>query len=245
MSIRNLQSQPPLHADPIPGQEAQPSTWDRTPSSGENRSNESLLFAEVSLPVEITRLVVLVPDQGGDDANLSRKIWLFATTRHLQVLLLGMVSGPESEYRVARHLTTLIAMTRDNHLEIDTQLVYGHSWVKVLPPLLQPGDMIACPSKPRKVNFIGKRLTLADELTAVLGNPVYPLNRSTIENDPALPEWLRQGIYWLGVIAVLGSFLVLEHSVDQAMIGVTGRLVLIGVVLVELVVLFFWSALLG
>lgn len=121
-------------------------------------------------PVDVTRLLVLVPNRGFDTTELARIIWNLAAPCCLPVLYLSL-GGQESGVRL--RVITLASLTRDERVNVDIVVTAGANWVRAAREALRPGDIVICFSDQLiRVQGMGVR-PLYDVLERVLHVPVY------------------------------------------------------------------------
>jgi len=51
------------------------------------------------------------------------------------VLLVSLVQAPGDEFHALRRITSIASITRDSWVKVETQVLFGRSWVKAVKPL--------------------------------------------------------------------------------------------------------------
>ena len=131
-----------------------------------------------NLPSPATRLIVLVSPASTDEMPLARRIWTLALKARSEVLYVALVRDADEESRARRSLALLTSITRDDRLRVSSQAIFGSSWLKVLRPLVQPGDVIVCLADQTVKRFGRSAVPLSEHLIAKLGAVVHVLDGS-------------------------------------------------------------------
>lgn len=129
-----------------------------------------------NLPSPATRLIVLVSPASIDEMPLARRIWTLALKAHSDVLYVALVRDADEESRARRSLALLTSLTRDDRLHVSSQAIFGSSWLKVLRPLVQSGDVIVCLADQTVTRFGRSAVPLSQHLIARFGEVVYVLD---------------------------------------------------------------------
>ncbi|MEW5987175.1 MAG: hypothetical protein AB1791_11115, partial [Chloroflexota bacterium] len=89
------------------------------------------------------RLVVLVasPDTPYD---LAREVWNLAAPHRLDVLFVALTRRRSERGVLQRLLVSLAAVTRDDHVPVETHLQERGSWLQTVQAVWRPGDLIVC-----------------------------------------------------------------------------------------------------
>jgi hypothetical protein len=194
---------------------------------------------------DFNRLVVLLPDLEADENKLSRQIYALAIDHKLDVLLVSLVNDPGNEYRALRRMTSIAAIIRDAWVNVETQVLFGHNWIKAIKPILQPGDLIICSEGQTTSYHLIQRKPLALTLSTALHRPVHIIPYY-FEPEPSLwPTWIKRLPYWIGVAVILVGFFFIETDVSHAIRDWVGQLTLLLMVLVEAGIIFGWTLVAG
>jgi hypothetical protein len=203
-------------------------------------TGEVLSPNELSAPASVKRLVVLVPDQVIGEGRLAKRIWLLASARRLDILLVTKVSDSTYEMAARRQLASLASSLYDAWFKVDVKVVYQDSWVDALHEVIQLGDMIVCHSE--QISPYGKlrdrslKLVLAEEFS----NPVFLLSGFSEQEKPlSIIRWPKQAIAWGGFLLILVVFSLIEFRIDQLVTGTLGQLLLIVILIVEFGLIWF------
>jgi len=199
---------------------------------------------ESELPPLAHRLVVLVPDAEVDEARLARTIWTLAAPHGLPVLFLGLGSNPATEFSARRRLTLLAAMTRDNHVPVETRFKFDADWLPAVREVWRADDLIVCHAEQTLSGWSLGRQPLGWSLVSKLRGAVYILNG--FYSPLALPPPNGNRRYaWLSLpLTTALVFFGIQVWVDQRTQGLgwinTG--LLISLVLIEFGLIWLWNS---
>ena len=205
----------------------------------------AIALTDHSALLSVKRLIVIVPEEDVDEAQLSRQIWSLAANYHLDVLLISKVTNTDESMSARRRLTTIAAMTRDSHFKVEKQVVFSNRWDQALRPYWQQSDMILCPAEKTIENLFGKTTPLSQALSVHFKAPVYTFGGLYKPSTRHLPSWLRQIPFWLGFLIIISIFFYIEADVDQSIHGWVGQTLLIMVMLVEIGLIYVWNLITG
>lgn len=198
-----------------------------------------LLPADVPLP-PARRLVVLVPDGNVDESGLAACIWSLASPRGLEVLLLGTLRRPQEQFRARRRLVAIGAITRDDTVHVDIELLLDQGWQQAVRRVWRPGDLIVCHSELMVAAGLGRR-PLSQALLHSLAAPVYVVSGFY----PDLPDERVSGLVrlgaWIPPVAIVLAFLGLQMRLTEATTGTLQTVMLIFTVLVEFILIAAWE----
>ena len=193
----------------------------------------------------IKRLVILIPDLDAEEARLSHYIWSLAAPQQMEVLLVSLVQAPEDEFHALRRLTSIAAITRDAWVKVDTQVLFGSSWVKAVRPLLGQDDLLVCPTGQTAAVGWGKKVSLEAALSSAIKKPVHVIPSFFQTSPQPRLDWVRRLPFWIGLAIILASFFLLEVDVNRSITDWTGQVILIGLILVEAGLLYGWASITG
>jgi hypothetical protein len=205
----------------------------------------SLIYEEgMTLPA-VKRLVVLVPNQDIDVAPFSRRIWTLAFPDRLDILLITLPTDSDYLLTAERRLATIAAILRDPRLHIETRVFSSRSWLKIARQVWQPGDLLVCPAEQDISTGIGKHSSLGLALASALKAPVYRLKGFYAKPPAGIPNWVKAIPYWVVLFATIAGFFKFEAVVDASVKGWIGRVLLLGIVAVEIGLIYLWTSLIG
>ena len=188
----------------------------------------------------VRRLVVLLPDADVDEAGLAAFIWSMAKERALEVLLLGTLPRPREQYRARRRLVTIAAITRDDTVHVDIELLPELSWEQAVRRVWQPGDLIVCHSELTETGGLIAR-PLAQSLLHSLAAPVYLVSGFY----PELLEERVSGLVrlgeWIPPAVIMVAFFGLQVRLAQATAGNLQTIALVLTVLFEFLLIAAWE----
>ncbi|MGH2522405.1 MAG: hypothetical protein ACRDH2_07865, partial [Anaerolineales bacterium] len=160
------------------------------------------------------RLVVLIPDQDMNDAELARRVWGLASPRGLAILFLGLCDGLE-ESRVRRRLATLAAITRDDWVRAEIRLEFEGDWRRSIKAIWRPGDLVVCHAEQTVEAWGVGRKPLSQALVSALNAPVYVFSGFYSEL-PTPPFSLASRLFsWAIPLAILAGFFWIQVQIDR------------------------------
>lgn len=162
---------------------------------------------KATLTANSTRMVVFVPDALEDIHGFARQVYLLALAEQREVLYLALNRGDLDPLAAARQLATLTALTRDRQITARSRQMGAPDWVDALRQATRPGDLVI---------WADANLTAPAGLETELDIRQYVL--------PGAPaavrlEWLRPVVFWLGMLAMLAGFSLLEVSIWGSVTG--------------------------
>lgn len=220
---------------------------------GETRSEVNGHVAE---RMDVRRLIVLVPAEGADGVELARRVWALAAPCELPVVLLcllgvgehdeGAGRDDESRESAARlRLATLAALVRDDHISVETSVLFSHGWVGAIRQLCQPGDLVLCCVEQTVPTAASGRQPMHRVLSWVLEVPVFVLTglygEPRAQEDRA-PRPLSRVLFWAVALGIVAVFFFVQVRVDREAVGLIRVLLLVCSAFVELGVIALWSA---
>ena len=154
-------------------------------------------------------LIVLIPPSS-DSMAATHKIWELAIPLEAQVLLLGLCKDAEQELGLRRQLVTMASLLEDGKVSTELKIEYGTNWVQAVKRNYQAGAVIVCFAEQRTGLF---QRPLSQILQSDLDAPLYILSELYPQNDPA-SNGLAQAAVWIGSIAIIAGFFVLQTRIS-------------------------------
>jgi hypothetical protein len=191
----------------------------------------------LSGPKAARRFVVLVPDLESGFIPAIHKIWELADRQHSRVLLIGLCKDPKQAPSLRRALIILCAMVQDGKIPVETNVEIGTNWVAVVRRHYQADDMIVCFAEQR-AGLLQK--PLSQILESNLGIPVYVVSGMHMSKPKS--NWLADVTAWLGSIAIIAAFGLLQVKVIQMSEGWFQTLLLILAVISEIWLIWVWDS---
>lgn len=201
----------------------------------------SLLSIPIASPLSAEpahRLIVLFPVSDSDILSLSNRIWEFARSFRLNVLLLGLFNHFEEEALLRRRMITIASMIKDPDISIDILIEEGNDWVGQIKKISEPGGILTC-STGQRVGF--GRKPLEQILRTRLGNPVYLLsgNRS---NQQIRSAFLSKVYSWSGSLAIIGGFFWVEVKIAGMPHDLWHTTLIYACLLLEIPLILIWNS---
>jgi hypothetical protein len=182
------------------------------------------------------RLIVLVPGLDIDLDAVTRRVWELASGTGAHIKFLSLCSDMAQEPGLRRRLATMAALVKDGNVSADIEVVSGRNWVEAVKSRRQAGDMVVCCSEQR--TGLTKR-PLSQILQSDLDIPLYVLSGLYPQGD-SHPDWLPRIVVWVGFIAIILGFFILQIKIDQIAEELTITLQLL-VTAVEFWLIWIWN----
>lgn len=157
----------------------------------------------------VRRLIVLVP-KDMDYGAATRRIWELAHATGMHVQLLGLCQDAAEEPGLRRALVAMSSLLQDGRIFVETNVDIGTNWVEAVRPHLQTGDMVVCCAEQR-AGLLHR--PLSQILQSDLDAPLYILSGLYPQNDPR-SNWLARAAVWMGSIAIIVGFFVLQTRIS-------------------------------
>lgn len=157
------------------------------------------------------RFIVPVTCPEADLTAVTQRVWQLASATGGQVKFIGLCNDPAQEPSLRRTLVTMSAMMNYGNVSADVEIVIGRDWVENVKSRLQTGDMVVCFDGPR-VGPLQK--PLSQILQSDLNVPLYILSRPRSQKD-SRSNWLTGAAAWIGFIAIIAGFFMLQVKIDQ------------------------------
>ena len=183
------------------------------------------------------RLIVLIP-AGSDYTAETQRIWKLADTTCRRVLLLSLCNTTAEELRLRRQLAAMSALIGNVRVSTETKIEIGTSWLDAVRASYRTGDRIVCFSEHR-AGLLHR--PVHQILEANLGATVYIL----WEHHPqkTRPDWFSQSVVWLGLIAIISSFGILQARIAQLPKDWFQNVLFILSILIEFWLIWVWNSL--
>ena len=173
------------------------------------------------------RLVVVIREVQ-EEAMLAGRIQEVARARGLSVLLVGIARDAATEAALRRNLVTVAAFLKEGNAHAglplrratsapapEIQIEHGRDWLSKVRANLKPGDTLACYSEEPSGLF---DRPLSDTLSCAVDMPVYTFTTLRAERSRGR-DIAVQAASWIGSIASIGGFLMLQARIVLAVQG--------------------------
>ena len=157
----------------------------------------------------IRRLIVLVP-KDMDYSSATRRIWELANATGMNVQLLGICRDATEEPGLRRTLISMTSLLQDGRIVVEAHVEPGISWVDAVKSHWQTGDMIVCCAEQR-AGLLHR--PLSQVLQSDLNAPLYILSGLHPQID-SRSNWLARAAAWMGSIAIIAGFFVLQTRIS-------------------------------
>ena len=168
------------------------------------------------------------------------------------VLLVGVCPDALRQTELRRRLVTIGAFLREQTLPgttrtarsqeelcVEVRIEHGKDWIQRIRMTLRPGDTLACyegqeAAKPRR--------QLCDILSSNLESPIYVFSQLTPPQSSHRTV-LSEATSWLGSLAGIGAFFLLQVRIVTAIQGATQSVLLLLTLFAEVGVIWIWNSL--
>jgi hypothetical protein len=184
------------------------------------------------------RLIVLIPGIDTDFTPVVRRVWEIANVNGAHVKFLSLCDDAIQESSLRRRLVTMSALVNDGRVTAEAEVIPGRDWVEAVRSRWQAGDMLVC--------LAGQRTGLLHKpLSQILGSdlkvPLTILSGLTAPIE-ARSKWYTQVIVWVGLIAIVLGFGLLQVGIYQDANAWTTVLML-GSIGIEYWLIWLWNSL--
>lgn len=200
----------------------------------------SLTYAADSIVEESARrLIVLVPT-GIDYSAATRRIRELTNSTGMNIRLLGLCKDAAEESDLRRELITMASLLQDGKTVVETKVDVGANWLDVVKTNYSAEDMLVC--------FAEQRTGLLRRpLSQILGSnfkaTVYIVSGLTPQSSR--PNRLLQVGAWLGSIAIILGFGLLQAQIVQLPEGWLQSVLLVLSIVPEFWLIWIWNSLFG
>lgn len=184
------------------------------------------------------RLIVLIPGFDADLMAVANPVWRLASATGAHVTFLGLCDDAMQEPGLRRQLISMSAIMNYGNTSSEIEVVIGKDWVMAVRSRWQEGDMVVC--------FDGHRTGLLQRplsqlLQSDLAVPLYILSGLGTDQRTHV-GWKKQAGAWLGVVAIILGFFMLQIKIEEFAENWTILLELLSVA-VELWLVWAWNKL--
>jgi hypothetical protein len=194
--------------------------------------------ADVKIDVACNRrLLVLIPP-GTDYSMTMRRIWELAHATGMNVQLLGLCKDATEESGLRRGLTAMASLLQDGQIAANAKVDIGTNWLHIVRTNYQEGDVIVCFAEQRTGLW---RRPLSQILESNLKATVYILSGLTPQKSNS--SNFLQISAWLGSIAIVISFGILQARVVQLPEGWLQSILFLLLIVPEFWLIWSWNSL--
>ena len=157
------------------------------------------------------RLIILVPGLEADLTEVTRRVWELADATGAHIKFLGLCNDVMQEPSLRRTLVTMSAMVNYDNVSAETEVIVGRDWLGAVKSRCHPGNMLVCMEEQRTGLLRGP---LSRILQSDLDVPLYILSGLYPQKD-AHPNWPTRAAAWIGFLAILIGFFILQASITR------------------------------
>ena len=162
-------------------------------------------------PEPAHRLIVLVPSLEVDLIVVTQRVWELANATRAHIQFISLCNDATQEPSLRRELATMSAIVKDGNISAEAEVVSGRNWVEVVKTRRQAGDIVVCCAEQRAGLM---QRPLSQILQSDLDMPLYILTGLYSQNV-SHSNRLTQIFAWIGFIAILAGFFLLQVKIDQ------------------------------
>lgn len=162
-------------------------------------------------PEPAHRLIVLVPSLEVDLIVVTQRVWELANATGAHIKFIGLCNDAAQEPSLRRELATMSAIVKDGNISAEAEVVSGRNWVEVVKTRRQAGDIVVCCAEQRAGLM---QRPLSQILQSDLDMPLYILTGLYSQNV-SHSNRLTQIFAWIGFIAIIAGFFLLQAKIDQ------------------------------
>jgi hypothetical protein len=129
-------------------------------------------------------------------------------------------------------------MVNYDKVSAETEVIVGRDWVEAVKSRCHPGDMVVCFGEPR-AGFLQR--PLSQILQAYLNVPIHIMS-GLYPQDNSRANWRAQAALWIGFIAIVLGFFILQINIYHLAKAWTTIVELISTAL-EFWLLWVWNSL--
>jgi hypothetical protein len=172
----------------------------------------SILSSVADQQLEPTRrFIVLVPCLETDLTAVTQRVWELANATGAHVKFLGLCNDAAQEPGLRRRLVTMSAIVNYGSVSAESEVEVGSDWVEAVKSRWQAGDTVVCFAEERAGLL---RRPLSQILQSDLDVPLYILSGLYSQNNMR-SKWPTQAVAWIGFIAIIFSFFMLQVEISQ------------------------------
>jgi hypothetical protein len=204
-------------------------------NSGSRSEKETRMMIENTTK---SKLLVLVPDDGFDEAKFAHKARGLAELLHLDIVFIGKIHSLETESLLRRKLVTLSGIAATDSLKSRFIEHDNSGWLEIVSIEYKIGDYILCPQElDDSISHFNPALSLSNRY----GKKVF-LERGII--DPPVHQKIEQALIQIlnvsGILVIMGAAFAIEVGIDGQTFGSLRIIAEIIVVSIEIALLWFW-----
>lgn len=162
-------------------------------------------------PEPAHRLIVLVPSLEVDLIVVTQRVWELANATRAHIQFISLCNDATQEPSLRRELATMSAIVKDGNISAEAEVVSGRNWVEVVNTRRQAGDIVVCCAEQRAGLM---QRPLSQILQSDLDMPLYILTGLYSQNV-SHSNRLTQIFAWIGFIAIIAGFFLLQAKIDQ------------------------------
>lgn len=194
----------------------------------------------VNLPIN-KRLLVLLPESLAGNIPLAHHINWMAGLQTFDVLYLVVVEEETNPLNLSRQMTTMVAATIGEPLHVSSRIISRKHWLNTLRETIEPGDLLVCQAEQSVKTAFFQALSMQEYLQDVIQIPCRSISGYYHPGKESVRKLLFGLLFWLGALAIMLGFTVLEINIDQTLQGVARIILLFLAVGFELGLLMAWT----
>jgi hypothetical protein len=186
------------------------------------------------------RLIVPISSPDVDITIIARRILDLAGALQADVKFVGLYTDPSQEPGLRRAIVTMAAMVKSAKVSADMEFILGKDWGKAVKSSCQPDDMVVCWDGQQTEVL---RKPMSQLLQAELNIPLLILSSGKRQTNSRANK-THQVIAWIGFIAIILGFLLLQIKIIQLSDDSTIMLEIVSTA-IEFWLILGWNSLFG
>lgn len=187
-----------------------------------------------------SRFIVPVSSAEHDITAVARRVWELANITGSHIEFLGLCREATQEQELRRALITASAIANCGKVSTGTRMLFGKDLLTLIKTNIQPTDIVVCWDE--QTSAFSQR-TLNQLLRSDPDLSLYVLSGIEPPSRPRI-AWTVQLTAWLGFIAIIVSFFILQVKISQTATDITTLLLLLTTA-VEFWLITVWNNLIG
>jgi len=198
------------------------------------------MVSEINSP-QNARLIVLLPENLAGNLEFAHMIHRMAVKAKKDVLYLTLMDNTDNLLGVSRQLATMKAVTESNLIRARSIQVSVSHWLGKLQDIIRPGDTVVCHEEQVVKQSFLKTEPISDFLNSVMNQSIITVKNFYHPQRIQIKNWLLTVLFWVGALAILAGFSLLEVQADTAIPGSINKLVLAAMLLIEFGAVWVWT----
>lgn len=165
------------------------------------------------------RMIVILSESEAGNLSVAYRVHWIAVREQRDVLYLTLVKDIAEMMTCVRRMATMKAATEGDHVFAMSKLIPAGEWQKTIQEITGPEDILVCQEDQTVKTGFMKAQPASVYLAGLLGRPIHTLPAEKSAWRGQAQRWLLGAAFWLGFIAILVVFSLLEIQIDRTVQG--------------------------